>query len=178
MIFICNGCKKIFSPSCQVRSYLRKKKRIVIYCSRYCYHKNRKPKPICKPYFVKSSGYFMIRVNGKKIPYHRYLMQNKIGRKLNKKEVVHHINGIKNDNRLENLIVMSMSDHISLHETEERVKLKCKLCNKTIFRTKYLFNRRNNHFCDRRCTAIYIKKHPHHKRNNKTGRFTPKRRQI
>jgi hypothetical protein len=30
-------------------------------------------------------------------------------------EVVHHINGVRDDNRLENLQLMTTSEHISLH---------------------------------------------------------------
>jgi len=36
---------------------------------------------------------------------HRYIMEQHIGRLLDKKEVVHHINHVKNDNRLENLML-------------------------------------------------------------------------
>jgi predicted DNA-binding protein YlxM (UPF0122 family) len=46
---------------------------------------------------------------------HRYLIEQKIGRRLKTEEHVHHVNGIKNDNRLENLQLMTNIDHIKLH---------------------------------------------------------------
>ena len=47
---------------------------------------------------------------------HRYVMEKFIGRRLTKDEVVHHINGIKNDNRIENLILDNFSLHSSKHK--------------------------------------------------------------
>ena len=55
------------------------------------------------------------KINGKKIDEHRIIMQEYLGRKLNSNEIVHHINGNKSDNRIENLQVMSRSEHAKLH---------------------------------------------------------------
>jgi hypothetical protein len=47
--------------------------------------------------------------------YHRYLVEKNIGRKLTKYEVVHHINGNKHDNRIENLEIVKDKIHRSEH---------------------------------------------------------------
>jgi hypothetical protein len=47
---------------------------------------------------------------------HRFIMEKILGRKLQKNEVVHHINQNRSDNRLENLLVLDRGKHVALHK--------------------------------------------------------------
>jgi hypothetical protein len=52
---------------------------------------------------------------GNYIPEHRLVMANHIGRPLDISECVHHINGNEKDNRIENLCILTLSEHTKLH---------------------------------------------------------------
>lgn len=94
---------------------------------------------------------------------HRVVMENHIGRLLDSSEVVHHINGNKKDNRVENLEVMTALEH-SLHHGEDRERqvseLVCTNCNKVFTRFTNQVNLGNKlgQFCSRSCNGKFINK--------------------
>lgn len=51
---------------------------------------------------------------------HRVIAEEKIGRKLKRGEIVHHIDGNKANNHPDNLQVMTQSEHIKLHLGENK----------------------------------------------------------
>ena len=53
---------------------------------------------------------------------HDLIMECFIGRWLKNDEVVHHVNGIKTDNRIKNLKLMTRSEHMKLHRIERLKK--------------------------------------------------------
>ncbi len=69
------------------------------YCSIQCCNQDKRRNP-----FRSENGYVVSCVSGiGKILEHRWVMQQYLGRQLNSHEDVHHINGNRADNRLENL---------------------------------------------------------------------------
>lgn len=69
--------------------------------------------------YIDSHGYKVYYMNGKELKEHRQVMEKIVGRKLSRKEVVHHKNHNRADNRIENLEVMSLGEHTRLHKLNQ-----------------------------------------------------------
>jgi hypothetical protein len=65
-------------------------------------------------------GYRLFYKDGKRVFEHRLVMEAHLGRKLQDGEIIHHINGDRLDNRVENLQIMTRSEHIKLHRKIEK----------------------------------------------------------
>ena len=59
-------------------------------------------------------------INGGWVYEHRLVVERRIGRYLETAEHVHHVNGVKDDNRDENLLVMGQNDHARLSSQDYR----------------------------------------------------------
>ena len=113
---------------------------------------------------------------GRYVSEHVLVVEKNIGRILNHNEHVHHINGIRDDNRIENLIVMTKREHHILHgkmsnvlpmqnkcreliskglwhkKPRTSVETKCKMCDNTFLVIQSLIGKK--HFCCRSCYLI------------------------
>lgn len=69
---------------------------------------------------INSSGYRIIYIGGKRIPEHRYVASQILGRPLTSEEVVHHIDGNRLNNSPDNLAVMSQHEHSQLDANSKK----------------------------------------------------------
>lgn len=138
------GQEKSYAPS-QKKYYPNRGK----YCSMKCLWEYRRKHPHYKRCITRR-GYVLIGGQYE----HRLFMEKHLGRRLKHNEFVHHVNGNKSDNRLDNLIVLKASLHHKPHNLSERFKTgkfrKCIVCGKEIYVIKSELKRRGK-YCSMKC---------------------------
>ena len=109
------------AESCRIRArkhYYEKRKHPCILCGRLCKALVCQLCSSTNRYYDKHGGYVFLRMpsypgskkNGT-ILEHRYVMEQFLGRQLTSNEVVHHLNGVRNDNRIQNLALVTEKSH-------------------------------------------------------------------
>lgn len=128
------------------------------------------------PYVHRTQGYvFFIEYDPKTkthrtIREHREVMERVLGRSLEGQEEVHHRDGVRSNNAIENLEVMTKNKHVAAHiadgvlaGTRGNVEIQCSVCGKFFLRHVTAERKRIRRggfgpFCSRRCVGMGTQK--------------------
>lgn len=116
------------------------------------------------PYKRKDGREHIIKyVDGKRTTqsYPRYLMEQRLGRALNKTETVDHINGNFTDHRVENLQLLSLGDNIRKAVPPKKLlEFNCPVCALSFkrearyYRHNQLKQGKSGPYCSKRCAGL------------------------
>lgn len=103
-VYCSTSCKQKVTVSMQDLSHLKK----------YEFKKGQIPYNY-KGGSIRKDGRKVVTGNGERCFEYRKIIEQFLGRKLKANEVIHHENGDVTDNRIENLRLMTQSEHTKLH---------------------------------------------------------------